>query len=254
MVIPLEPKTPNRINGLHNGFFRFFTETEILKFLYSSWSGINLCGGHCLTFAVGSLCGSCQNLFLLTFHFWDLPAFLFVLFSLSLDLKCVRQKRKAAPWHSYLFLQLLSLWKIHQKPCVKSCLSSALHPSKVSKDLHSGNPITLLMPALRRCMCFTFCLIICTRSCLLCFVGNTGKITLFLRTLLLFNQRACPPTQNNLAPSWRKAWGKRRVTHCTLTAARLLHLIWKLESLSSPPKILCCQFREAKLHLWQNRW
>lgn len=127
-----------------------------------------------MTFPVGSLCGSCQNLFLLTFSFRHLPAFLFVLFPLSLYLKCVRQKRRAALQHSYLFffLQLLSLWQVNQKPCVKSPLSSALHPSKVSKDLQSGNPIMLLLQVPHRCMCFTPCLVIRTRSCLTCFVGN----------------------------------------------------------------------------------
>lgn len=132
MVISLGEKTQEN-KWMHNAFFRLFAETEILKFLYSSCSGINLCGGHCLTFSVGSLCGSCQNLFLLTFSFRYLPAFLFVLFPLSLYLKCMRQKRKGALWHSYLFLQLLSLWQVNQKPYVKSPLSSALHPSKVSK-------------------------------------------------------------------------------------------------------------------------
>lgn len=158
-----------------------------------------------MTFSVGSLCGSCQNPFLLTFSFRYLPAFLFVLFPLSLYLKCMRQKRKGTLWHSYLFLQLLSLWQVNQKPYVKSPLSSALHPSKVSKDLQSGNPVTLLLQVPHRCMCFTLCLVICTRSCLTCFVGNTGKITLLLRTPLLFNQWGCPPTQNNLGPPWRKA-------------------------------------------------
>jgi len=206
-----------------------------------------ICGGHCLTFPVGSPRCSCQNLFLLTFSFRYLPAFLFVVFPLSLCLKCVGQKRKAALRHSYLFLQL-SLWQVKQKPCVKSPLSSALHPSKVSKDLQLGNSITLLLQVPHRRMCSTLCLVICTRSCIACPVGNAGKITLLLRTLLLSHKRHCPPTQNNLTPPWQKAWRKRRVTRMP-TAPGLLHLIWKSESTSSPPKILCCQSPEAKSQL-----
>lgn len=78
-------------------------------------------------------CGSCQNLFILTFSFRYLPVFLFVLFLLSLSLKHARQKRKAAPWHSYLFVQLLPSWQVNQKPCVKSPLNTAVQTFKVSK-------------------------------------------------------------------------------------------------------------------------
>lgn len=149
---------------MHFSDFFWNWNTEVL---YNSWSGINLHGGHYLTFAVCFLSKS-------------FPSNLYFQMSACISLCCSHylciwnawdRKGKWLCGPALYFLQHLSLWQVNQKPCVKPSLSSALHPSQVFKDLQSGNPITLSLQVSHRCVCFTFCLVICTRSCLTCFVG-----------------------------------------------------------------------------------
>lgn len=66
--------------------------------------------------------------------------------------------------------------------------------------------------------------------------------------------KSCTGEKPLILPPWQKAWEKGKISHCVLTVAGLLNFMWKLESVSSPPEIFCCQSWEAKSWLLQNQW